>query len=179
MGTRILGGSCGRLGAVALLVAGGVCVLGAAPRRAAAAGTGAAVAPDPIRLSEFVASPARDWNGDGVTDARGDEWVEVVNAGGSLADLSEYRIADGDSTIRIALAGSLLPGAYAVVTGQDALDWQHAVGRAATGLSLNNAGDCPRCLFQAERAVSPEPEVCGGLTRLSRVRSASGSDRLG
>lgn len=97
-----------------------------------------------LKLSEFLASPTRDWNGDGVTDARADEWAEVVNTGPAALDLAPYRIADNDSTIRIALSGTLLPGAYALVTGQQALDWQRAQGRTATGLSLNNAGDTVR-----------------------------------
>jgi hypothetical protein len=171
MATPILGGSSGWLGRMALLVGVGLCALGAGPAGAAPAGGATPVtarvravgtilgaAPDPVRLSEFLASPARDWNGDGVADARADEWVEVVNAGGSVADLSEYRIADGDSTIRIALTGALLPGAYAMVTGQDALDWQHAVGRSATGLSLNNAGDTVR-LFHIVGADTTEVDA--------------------
>jgi hypothetical protein len=107
-------------------------------------GSAAESAAEDLKLSEFLASPARDWNADGATDARADEWVEVVNAGGATVDLAEYRIADGDSTIRIALTGTLLPGAFALVTGQQALDWQRAQGRTATGLSLNNAGDTVR-----------------------------------
>jgi hypothetical protein len=97
-----------------------------------------------LRLSEFLSSPARDWTADGVTDARADEWVEVVNAGAAPVDLAPFRLADGDSTIRFGFTGTLLPGAYLVVTGQMALDWQRAQGRTATGLSLNNSGDTVR-----------------------------------
>lgn len=130
----------------------GVIALGAlAGVAAAAAHAGGPAAPEPLRLSEFLASPARDWTGDGTTDSRADEWVELKNAGSTAIDLGGYRIADGDSTIRIALAGTLLPGAYVLVTGQDALDWQRAQGRTATGLSLNNAGDTVR-LFRVEAA---------------------------
>jgi Lamin Tail Domain len=111
-----------------------------------------------LRLSEFLAAPARDWNGDGATDARADEWVELTNAGGTAVDLGEYRIADGDSTIRIALSGTLFPGAYTLVTGQDALDWQRSVGRTATGLSLNNAGDTVR-LFRLVGADTIEVDA--------------------
>ncbi len=96
---------------------------------------------DDFRLSEFLAGPARDWDGDGVFDARADEWVEVVNVGASPIDLAAYRIADADSTIRYAFSGMLAPGEYRVVTGTQAVDWQRAQGRAATGLSLNNSGD--------------------------------------
>ncbi len=97
--------------------------------------------PDGMVLNEILAGPARDWNGDGAFDARGDEWLELANRGAVAADLSRYRVADADSTIRFAFAGMLMPGAAVLVTGAEALEWQRAVGRAATGLSLNNAGD--------------------------------------
>ena len=125
------GGAGAFLAALALAAAGGA---GRAP---------VAVAQD-LRLSEFLAAPARDWTGDGLTDARADEWIEVVNGGAVPLDLGEFRLADADSTIRFALAGSLPPGAHLVVTGQQALDWQRAQGRTATGLSLNNSGDTVR-----------------------------------
>jgi hypothetical protein len=97
-----------------------------------------------VRLSEILAGPARDWDGDLVYDARKDEWVEIVNAGGAPVDLSPYRVADADSTIRYAFTGTLAPGAVRLVTGSAAEAWQRAVGRTVTGLSLNNAGDTVR-----------------------------------
>jgi len=103
-----------------------------------------------LRLSEFLAGPARDWTGDGVTDARGDEWIEVVNTGAAPLELAAFRLADADSTIRFAFSGTLLPGAYLLVTGQQAVDWQRSQGRSATGLSLNNAGDTVRLFRVSE-----------------------------
>jgi hypothetical protein len=94
-----------------------------------------------LRLSEILAGPARDWDGDGVYDSRKDEWVELVNDGAASIDLSLYRIADADSTIRYELDGTLAPGALRVVTGAMAEAQQRAAGRTATGLSLNNSGD--------------------------------------
>ena len=94
-----------------------------------------------IVLNEILAGPARDWDGDGVFDARKDEWLEIRNNGLAPEDLSPYRIADADSTIRYAFSGTLAPGGVVLVTGTAALDWQRAVGRSATGLSLNNSGD--------------------------------------
>lgn len=94
-----------------------------------------------IRLSEILAGPARDWDGDGVYDSRKDEWVELVNDGAVSVDLSRYRIADADSTIRYDLDGTLAPGALRLVTGAMAEAQQRAAGRTATGLSLNNSGD--------------------------------------
>jgi hypothetical protein len=98
-------------------------------------------AAEDVRLNEILAGPARDWTGDGVFDARDDEWLEVGNYGAAPVDLTLYRVSDADSTIRYAFSGALAPGAAVVVTGAQALAWQRSVGRSATGLSLNNAGD--------------------------------------
>jgi hypothetical protein len=94
-----------------------------------------------LELSEILAGPARDWDGDGVYGSRQDEWVEVRNATGGAIDLSSYRIADADSTIRYELSGILAPGAVLVVMGSAAEDQPRALGRTVSGLSLNNAGD--------------------------------------
>jgi hypothetical protein len=94
-----------------------------------------------VVLSEILAGPARDWDGDGAFDARKDEWVEVWNSGAGSVDLSGYRLADADSTIRYELSGFLAPGSVAWVVGSMAEDQQRAAGRTVTGLSLNNAGD--------------------------------------
>ncbi|MGE5175533.1 MAG: lamin tail domain-containing protein [Hyphomicrobiales bacterium] len=94
-----------------------------------------------LELSEILAGPSRDWDGDGVYNSRQDEWVEVRNATGASIDLSAYRIADADSTIRYELSGFLAPGTVLVVMGSDAENQQRALGRTVTGLSLNNAGD--------------------------------------
>jgi hypothetical protein len=96
---------------------------------------------DDLRLNEILSSPARDWDGDSVFDARRDEWLEVKNFGATPVDLGAYRVSDADSTIRFAFSGSLAPGALILVTGRQAEDWQRAVGRTVSGLSLNNAGD--------------------------------------
>ncbi|MGH7680830.1 MAG: lamin tail domain-containing protein [Candidatus Eiseniibacteriota bacterium] len=98
-------------------------------------------AAEDLRLNEILAGPTRDWTGDGVFDARDDEWLEVENYGSAPVDLAPYRVSDADSTIRYAFSGTLAPGAVFVVTGAQALAWQRAAGRSATGLSLNNAGD--------------------------------------
>ncbi len=100
-----------------------------------------ALAVDDVRLHEILGGPARDWDGDGGFDARKDEWLEIENSGVTLVDLSPYRVADADSTIRFAFSGTLAPGAISLVNGRMAEDWQRSVGRTATGLSLNNAGD--------------------------------------
>ena len=94
-----------------------------------------------LELSEILAGPARDWDGDGVYSSRQDEWVEVRNATGGAIDLSAYRIADADSTIRYELSGTLAPDAVLVVMGSAAEEQQRALGHTVSGLSLNNAGD--------------------------------------
>jgi hypothetical protein len=94
-----------------------------------------------LELNEILAGPARDWDGDGAFDARGDEWLEIANRTPAAVDLSSYRVSDADSTIRFAFTGSLASGSVLLVTGHMAEDWQRSVGRTATGLSLNNSGD--------------------------------------
>ncbi|MEK7347829.1 MAG: lamin tail domain-containing protein [Candidatus Eisenbacteria bacterium] len=109
-------------------------------------------------LNELLAGPARDWDGDGVFDARKDEWVEIKNDGAAPVDLAAYRVADADSTIRYAYSGILAPGSVLLVTGTMALDWQRAVGRTASGLSLNNSGDTVR-LFRIDGADTVAVDV--------------------
>jgi len=122
------------VGAMAVAVAIQVLFL-----RDAAGGTPAAA--DGLRLSEILAGPARDWDGDGLYDSKSDEWIEVENAGATPVALDEYRLADADRTIRFALSGTLAPGAVTLVTGSAAVSWQRAQGLTTAGLSLNNAGD--------------------------------------
>lgn len=100
-----------------------------------------------LRLSEILAGPARDWDGDGAYDSRKDEWLEVANTGAVALDLAPYRVADIDSTIRYELSGTLLPGSVLLITGSMAETQQRALGRTVTGLSLNNSGDAV-ILFQ-------------------------------
>ena len=133
-----------------LVVALAIAMRFAPPVRAQ--GTGGVV------LNELLAGPARDWDGDGVFDARKDEWVEIRNDGAVPVDLAAYRVSDADSTIRYAFSGNLAPGSVLLVTGTMALDWQRAVGRTASGLSLNNAGDTVR-LFRIGSADTVAVDV--------------------
>jgi hypothetical protein len=99
--------------------------------------------PAQIRLNEILADPASDWDGDGGVDARGDEWVEIMNVGGAPVDLDSYRLGDtsGRFVWRYAFSGVLGPGEVRVVYGSDAIDWQKGSGYPLFGLSLNNSGD--------------------------------------
>lgn len=96
-----------------------------------------------VYLNEILADPASDWDGDGELSSKNDEWIEIVNTGSSLVDLSCYRLADasGGFTWRFAFQGLLPPGETLVVFGSDAVAWQSANAYPSLGLSLNNSGD--------------------------------------
>ncbi len=120
--------TCGWMFRVALLLAAGA----AAPTPAVGA----------LVLSEILADPARDWNGDGVLSSRDDEWVEVLNTGPETVDLSECYVRDAlDPEAHLRLTGLLAPGEVKVFYGDDAVVWQQSVGYTVTGLSWNNTGD--------------------------------------
>ncbi|MCX5753714.1 MAG: lamin tail domain-containing protein [Candidatus Krumholzibacteria bacterium] len=96
-----------------------------------------------VAINEFLADPARDWDGDGALSSRDDEWVEIVNLGKTAVDLAGYRLADGEGrpVWRYGFSGVLEAGAIRVVYGSDARAWEEANGFAVYGLSLNNTGD--------------------------------------
>lgn len=99
-----------------------------------------------VAINEFMADPARDWDGDAALSARDDEWVEIINLGQSAVDLGGYRLADGEAkpVWRYEFAGTLAPGAVEIVYGSDSKAWEEAFDFPAYGLSLNNSGDCIR-----------------------------------
>lgn len=96
-----------------------------------------------IVINEFVADPARDWDGDGALSSRDDEWVEILNLGSAAVDLSGYRLADGEGSPvwRYGFSGAIAPGGVRIVYGSDSRAWEEANGFPVFGLSLNNAGD--------------------------------------
>ena len=96
--------------------------------------------PDPIRLNEILADPASDWDGSGAYHSRDDEWVEIVNTGTSVVDLSAYRLAGADTTWRYEFSGFLDPGQVRVVYGSESYAWEQANGHPAFGLRLSNSG---------------------------------------
>ncbi len=97
-------------------------------------------APD-VRLSEILAAPGRDWDGNGVFSSRDDEWIEIVNGGLATADLSPYFVTDGDSIPRFGFSGTLASGAVLLVTGAQSVVWERATAHPVFGLSLGNTGD--------------------------------------
>lgn len=92
-------------------------------------------------LNEVVADPARDWDGDGVYDLRGDEWIEIVNTGAGAADLSQIFVGDETGAFVYGFSGSLAPGEVRVVFGSESIVWEQGHGESATGLRLGNDGD--------------------------------------
>jgi len=105
-----------------------------------AAARPAIAAPD-VRISEFMAGPARDWDGNGTFSSRDDEWIEIVNGGSAVADLTPYFLTDGDSIPRFGFTGTLAPGAVVLVTGAESVTWERATTHPVFGLSLGNTGD--------------------------------------
>ncbi len=94
-----------------------------------------------LQLNEFLAGPARDWDGNGVVSTRDDEWIELRNASSASIDLAGFILTDADSLPRLALAGLLGPGERRVVYGRESYDWERTNGFPAFGLSLGNSGD--------------------------------------
>ena len=97
-------------------------------------------APD-VRLSEILAGPGRDWDGNGAFSSRDDEWFEIVNGGAVTVDLASYFMTDGDSVPRYGFTGTLAPGATLLVTGTASVAWERATAHPVFGLSLGNTGD--------------------------------------
>ncbi|NIM19069.1 MAG: hypothetical protein GTO51_01645 [Candidatus Latescibacteria bacterium] len=96
-----------------------------------------------LRLNEILADPASDWDGDGEVGSKADEWVEIINVGTTVIDLSKYRLTDlsGSYNWRYAFSGTLGPAEIAVVYGSEVVRWQSENGISTYGLSLNNSGD--------------------------------------
>jgi hypothetical protein len=94
-----------------------------------------------MMLNEFMAGPARDWDGTGTFSSRDDEWIEVRNPDAGTLDLAGYFLSDGDSIPRFAFSGTLGPHLLLMVFGRQSYDWERANGFPAFGLSLGNSGD--------------------------------------
>ena len=117
-----------------------------------------AIAPPPVEekpvviINEVLADPPTgaaqgDANGDGVRDARSDEFVEIVNTSLVVADLSGWTVSDGVGVRFTFPAGTTLtPGGVAVVFGGgDRAAFADfgpvPVFVAKGGLGLSNDGD--------------------------------------
>jgi hypothetical protein len=93
-----------------------------------------------LALNEMMADPASDWDGDGEYDFREDEWVEVINTGGTVVDLSSYRLGDPE-TLAYGFTGTLAPGDVRVVYGSDSKAWESENGYSSYGFNMSNDGD--------------------------------------
>jgi trimeric autotransporter adhesin len=124
----------------------------------------AAPAAAQVVINEVLASPGRDWNGDGTLSSRDDEWVEVYNAGDQEVSIDGYRLADADTSWRFEFSGTLAPGATRLVYGGESYAWEKATKHGAYGLSLNNGGDTVRLWkFTGPDSVQVDVMVYGAL----------------
>jgi len=94
-----------------------------------------------VIINEVMADPASDWSGDSTYSYKGDEWVEIYNAGDGPVDLSTFWLGDSDSTMLYNFSGGLGPRRHRVVYGAEVIVWQEANEVATVGLRLNNTGD--------------------------------------
>jgi len=106
----------------------------------------------PIVINEIHADPdgslAGDANMDGVRNSSEDEFVEIVNTGDNLLDLSGWTLADGFTVRHTFPANSLVPSGCSIVVfgggfpaGGD--EFGRSIVQTASGgsLGLNNGGD--------------------------------------
>lgn len=102
----------------------------------------AASAAGGLQITEILADPASDWDGNGEISTRGDEWIEIANSGPGDFDLADFYIRDAlGADPQMQFSGLLAAGEVAVFYGSDAELWQAENGVSISGLSLNNAGD--------------------------------------
>ena len=128
-----------------------------------------------IVINEFLADPARDWDGDGAVSSRDDEWVEIINLGQSAVELAGYRLSDGAGrpVWRYEFAGVLEPGGVRIVYGSDSSAWEEANDFPVYGLSLNNSGDCVR-LCRIEGVDTSTVDSCSYTEAATRDDRAPG-----
>lgn len=129
-----------------------------------------------LMINEFLADPARDWNGDGEVDPKLDEWVEVFNPGPDPVMLTGYWLRDGlGDEPHLNLFGSLAAGEVAVFYGHHAVAWQTENGGGSSGLSLNNGGDS----IQLLRTNEANPDQLDVVDSYTYVDHVADDDRAG
>ena len=103
--------------------------------------TAPSAASSQIAINEILGDPARDWDGNGVVDPKGDEWVEIINLGAATVDLQDYWLRDDSSRLPdVGLSGTIGPGEVKVIYGSDVVAFQHDMGWLETGFGINNSG---------------------------------------
>jgi len=112
-------------------------------------------------INEVLADPATDWDGDGVIDAKGDEWIEIANVSDEPVNIGNWWLRDLANEIPdLHLSGVLDPGEVRVFYGSQAMAWQESQGLSTTGFSLNNTGDFVKLLRTIPGTEGPEfPEL--------------------
>jgi len=121
-----------------------------------------------VKVNEFLAAPASDWDGDAVFSSVDDEWIELYNAGTGVVDLYGLYLDDtdgGSSPGMIDRRVILWPGDFAVFYGSD-----------FGSLGLNNAGDDCRLLDTDGIAVIDEYAYASPGSDVSWGRIADGVD---
>lgn len=122
----------------------------------------AAPTDSPIIINEIHADPDSangDANGDGVIGSDDDEFVELVNNGSTLIDLSGWKLYDSLSTPTLRhtfAAGTLLPEGCAIVVfggGNPTGSFGGSLVQTTGSLGLNNGGDAITLYDAADTAV--------------------------
>jgi len=99
-----------------------------------------------VVINELMADPASDWSptdGNDEYSSVEDEWLEIHNTGEDPVDVTGWRLRDAvsDSSWRYGFEGTIAPGGFLVVYGNEAYAWEDENGYPRYGLSLNNGGD--------------------------------------
>jgi hypothetical protein len=151
-------------------------------------------------LADPPAGPAGDANGDAVTNATQDEFVELVNAGSTPLDISGFTISDATSVRFTFPSGKIIPPGEATVvfgggtpTGSFGNAGANLLVFAAggSGLSLNNGGDTITVKDNttatvatlpygstegnADQSITRSPDVTGGFVFHSTASGSGGS----
>lgn len=119
-----------------------------------------------IVVNEIMADPASDWDGDSTYSYKGDEWIEIYNAGVETVDLAAYWVGDSDSTLLYNFSGTLRARKHVVVYGSQVESWQRANGLSAVGLRLNNSGDTVMLWIVSQGAALSSGDEAGGSAAL-------------
>jgi hypothetical protein len=116
------------------------------------------------RINELLPAPASDWDGDLEADSKQDEWLEIVNTGALVVDLSQLFLLNGEArAVVYGFSGTLAPGEHVVVYGRDAVGWESDNGHSSIGLSLNNSGD----VLRLAEISGPDTAVVDSMTYTS------------
>ena len=103
-----------------------------------------------VIINEFLFDPAPtapdgDANGDGVREASGDEFIEILNTGSTTVDISGWTLSDDDGGAFAFAAGTFIaPGEFIVLFGggtPTGIPGQVFVDDGTIGTGLSNAGD--------------------------------------